>query len=203
MLALEEGVLEDAYDATLLDIIRALGAHMLAKSTDYDDSKTLRIIHQNLWGRVQARMFTQMQNANRDSLMTFLLSAEYATRTGQQSLAFTLGGCAIRQLQLLRYDILPDGTEEHDIQDLEQRIRFTWACYSMDARQASGVDNNAFWRQETPQVPLPSDEATFNSSTASDRLYLSEVYDDMHKLKHLDGFALMVVLMDLRKQVLR
>lgn len=203
MLSADQGTLSDDYDAALLDVMQALGSRQFSSEIEGPDSDRMLSRSSELFSQSHQRVLLNMHNTTCDLLMATILLAEYAARSGQFALAFVLGGCAHRQLRLLGYEGVAELGPDSDLVDDERRVRVTWACYALDVRLSSGVDRNAAWRDEAPGLPLPCSDAHITDQDPAVAKTLRYVLIDMNLLRTLDGSAVLVVLMDLRKKVLR
>ncbi|KAI0019705.1 fungal-specific transcription factor domain-containing protein [Xylariomycetidae sp. FL0641] len=141
-------------------------------------------------------------------LMTLLLLCEYGLRTDQNALIFTLTGCAFRAMRLLGLDAPsePANNDQTPANALDREIknRIVWACYTIDALVASGVDQNSSWRDEFPRVPLPCSDHDFLSQTPAPAQHLSPMLqpESMSNIRNLSLSSLSIVLIRLRSQIL-
>ena len=205
MYALDHGILEQEYEAPLVDAMCALGARQLFLDSPRGSSESLNVTGQALSERAYTKTMAQLHNPTTQQLMTAVLLCEYATKTDRHAMAFVLAGCTFRQLCLLALDRPDDKNAEPEVVSIERKVenRLVWACYSLDVGLASGVDNNSSWRERCPTVALPCSGSEFHAQSLPKSRTLHQVLTTPVVTRELDLPALNAVLMHLRMKVLR
>ncbi|KAI5464232.1 hypothetical protein BGZ63DRAFT_148513 [Mariannaea sp. PMI_226] len=171
--ALDQGRLIEEFGEPLVQIVCAFGAFIHTK--DIADNLRHHLANGQIPGELWATnarnaVLLDLATPTLRSAMAMVLIAEYAAMSGRNAWGFLLVGSAARVLRLLELDVpktMEPTLASPEAIEVESSRRLLWACYLLDAQIGSGVDKNLNWRDDVPQIPLPSPEEAFACGTIS------------------------------------
>jgi hypothetical protein len=137
-----------------------------------------------------------------DLYQAMVLVCEYALRTHQHALLFTLSGCLFRAICLLGLDAPEQPMAHTQIEVLRQETanRIVWASYHIDSLIAPAIDKHSSWRDDYPRSDR--DFLALNPGPAV-ALGLVDTLSDPSSTKTLDLPARITVMFRLRRTVLK
>lgn len=126
------------------------------------------IISPSLWTLMVCRLAQHCSCSLANNLKAMVLICEYSMLFDQHALAFVVFGCCYRIMRLLGLDSLKKLTDSYNptqVTQAESERRVLWSCYILDSFLGGGVDDNLFWKDDVPRVPLPCSDGNFIAQT--------------------------------------
>lgn len=133
------------------------------------------------WAHAALQMvLIHMDRISVNMLMCVVLLHEHYARCDELRLCFMLSSLACRICQALQlnveYDLDLDClTSALSCTEKETRRRLMWACYTIDANTACGVEQLKLIREQDVKIQLPADEGAFFYRTAGRTSFLQPV----------------------------
>ncbi|KAJ0420218.1 hypothetical protein BJY00DRAFT_313155 [Aspergillus carlsbadensis] len=209
MKALDCGTILDDFGEPTLHIICALAARLIC--LDWSRSRRTRPASGPIPGQAWAEkarhhVLLTAHIPTMQDLVAMVLVCEYAIRTHQHALIFTLSGSLFRAICLLGLDApdQPIARTPTAVLSQETANRIVWASYNIDSVIAPAIDKHSSWRDDYPRIPLPRSDQDFlalNPGTLVS-LDLIDTLPNPSGVQAPDVPALTAVLFRLRRTVL-
>ncbi|KAL2839046.1 hypothetical protein BJX68DRAFT_272338 [Aspergillus pseudodeflectus] len=210
MQALDRGTALDEFGEPTLHIMCALGARLitldsipsLCKGAAYSPTPG------DAWAeKARQHVLLTAHIPTVQDLVAMILVCEYASKTNQHALIFSLSGSLFRAICLLGLDAPHPPMAETQAEVLRQETanRIVWASYHIDSLIAPGVDKHSSWRDDYPRIPLPRSDQDFLALTSGTLVSLNTIESSpsFSTVRTLDLPALTTILIRLRRTVLR